>query len=140
VTLPTSEVVEFDAKTYEVLGGVLSEGPVDLNPNKAARKFPAVNYVGKGVVVRVNARGNDPRLGTTATITTGSPASNCRKGTRCTQCQVPSKELWEQDGAVRFKFPTDEEFDRYLISRCGFGVLKQGADLMTVSSLKTPDK
>lgn len=140
VTLPTGEVVEFDAKTYEVSGGVFSEGPVDLNPNKAARKFPAVNYTGKGVVVRASARGNDPRLGTTATITAGSPASNCNKGMRCNRCQVPSKELWEQEGGVRFKFPTDREFDRYLVSRCGFGVLKQGADFVAVSSLKTLDK
>jgi len=35
---------------------------------------------------------------------------------------VPAKELWEQKGAVRFKFSTDEEFDRYLRARCGFSL------------------
>ncbi|MBI2358163.1 MAG: hypothetical protein HYV04_04530, partial [Deltaproteobacteria bacterium] len=122
VTLPTGEEVEFDASTHEVLGGVLSEAPVDLNGDKAARKFPAIHYIGKGVVVRANARGRDPRLGTMATITTGTPASDCQ-GTGCkSQCRVPARELWEQKGAVRFQFSTDEEFDRYLLSRCGFGV------------------
>jgi hypothetical protein len=122
VTLPTGEQVEFDAKTREILGGVFSETAVDLNPDRATRKFPGVNYVGKGVLVRANARGTDPRIGSTATITTGTPVPDCDKGAACNQCQVPSKELWHQNGAVRFKFSTDPEFDRYLLSRCGFGL------------------
>lgn len=122
VTLPTGEQIEFDALTREIVGGVFSEAPVDLTPNRAARKFPAVSYSGKGVVVRVNARGADPRLGTTATITTGSPTANCPKGKKCDQCQVPSRELWTQNGAIRFKFSSDADFDQYLRSRCGFGV------------------
>ncbi len=121
VTLPTGEQSEFDAITHEIVNGVLSEAPVDLAPNRAARKFPAVSYSGKGVLVRVNARGADPRIGTTATITTGSPPADC-KGKRCDVCQVPSRELWTQSGAIRFKFSTDSEFDRYLQSRCGFGL------------------
>ncbi|MBI2360958.1 MAG: hypothetical protein HYV04_18970, partial [Deltaproteobacteria bacterium] len=88
VTLPTGEEVEFDARTHEVLGGVFSEAPVDLNSYKAVRKFPGIHYIGKGVVVRADARGKDPRLGTMATITTGSPASDCQ-GTGCkSQCRV----------------------------------------------------
>jgi hypothetical protein len=125
VTLPTGETVEFDAKTHEIVAGAFSEAPVDLNPDKAARKFPGINYLGKGVVVRANSRGTDPRLGTIATITSGSPAPDCTKAAGCYQCQVPSKELWEQNGATRFKFSTDMEFDRYLLSRCGFGLPKR---------------
>ncbi len=122
VTLPTGEQVEFDAKTREILGGVFSETAVDLNPDRKARQFAGVHYLGRGVVVRANARGTDPRIGTTATITNGTPASGCEKGTACNQCQVPSKELWHQNGAVRFKFSTDQEFDRYLLAHCGFGL------------------
>jgi hypothetical protein len=122
VTLPTGEHVEFDAKTREIVGGVLSETAVDLNPDRVARKFPGVTYLGKGLVVRADARGTDPRIGKTATITTGMPAADCDKGAACTQCQVPSKDLWHQNGAARFKFSTDEEFNRFLLSRCGFGI------------------
>jgi hypothetical protein len=118
VTLPTGEKVEFDGKTGEIVGGVLAEAPVALS----APRFPAVEYVGTGVTVRANARGNDPRIATVATITTASPDPNCAKGQRCNQCQVPAAELWEQKGAVRFKFATDEEFDRYLRARCSFGL------------------
>lgn len=144
VTLPTGEQVEFDAKTREILGGVFSETAVDLNPNRAARQFPGVHYLGKGVVVRANARGNDPRIGNTATITTGTSAPDCEKGAACNQCQVSSKELWHQNGAVRFKFSTDEEFDRYLFARCGFGIPGKSAtafspELLPAAGLATAD-
>jgi hypothetical protein len=121
VTLPTGEQAEFDAASREIVGGVFSEGPVDLSPNRATRKFPAVSYIGRGVSVRVNARGVDPRIATTATISNGS-GGGCGQGAGCNQCQVPSQELWQQTGAVRFRFPSDAEFDRYLRVRCGFGL------------------
>ncbi|MGH7844691.1 MAG: hypothetical protein ACREQW_05930 [Candidatus Binatia bacterium] len=135
VTLPTGEAVEFDAKTNEILAGVFSEAPVDLNPDKTTRKFPGIQYIGKGVVVRANARGLDPRVGSKAMITTGSPALECEEGGNCGQCEVPAKELWGQKGAFRFKFSTDEEFDRYLRPRCGFGVPKDDARFVVASPI-----
>lgn len=122
VTLPTGEEVEFDAMTSEILAGPLVESPVDLNPDRALRKFPAVHYNGKGIVVRANARGADPRIGTTATVMSGSPAPGCDKGIKCNQCQIPSRDLWDQSGALRFKYATDQEFDRFLFARCRFGL------------------
>jgi hypothetical protein len=130
VILPTGEKVEFDAKTHEIVSGVFAEAPVALNGSR----FPAVEYVGKGVTVRVNSRGNDPRIATIATITTGSPAPDCIHGPHCNQCQVPAKELWEQKGAVRFRFSTDEEFDRYVHARCGFGLPAVDTKSMFASS------
>ena len=124
ITLPTGEEVQFNASTHEIVGGELSESAVDLNPDPNARKFPAVEYRGKGVVVRANARGSDPRLSAMATITSGSPAKTCDKGFDCNQCQLPARELWDQGGAVRFKFATDQEFDRFLLARCPFGLPK----------------
>lgn len=126
VTLPTGEEVEFNAVTKEIRGGVLAELPVDLSPNRNGRKYPAVTYQGQGVLVRADARGADPRVGTTATISAGTSPSTCDKPEGCRPCEVPSKELWDQAGAVRFKFHTDQEFDRYLTARCGFGLPRQG--------------
>jgi hypothetical protein len=124
ITLPTGEEVEFNAQTHEILGGALAEAAVDLNPDRNARKFPAIVYNGKGIVVRANARGADPRIGTTATITSGSPPPSCDKGTACHQCQVPAQKLWDQTAAVRFKFATDQDFDRFLLANCQFGLPK----------------
>ena len=129
VTLPTGEVVEFDAATHEIRGGVFAEAAVDFNPDRGARKFPGVDYRGNGVVVRVNARGADPRINNVATISTGTPPQTCDRGNDCNQCKVPSKELWDQSGAERFKFSTDAEFERFLIARCGFGLPQIGADI-----------
>lgn len=129
VTLPTGEEVEFDAASHEVVAGVFSEAPVDLNPDRAARNFPAIAYRGKGVIVRANSRGADPRIGTTSLVTTGTPPENCDRGILCSQCEVPAKDLWDQSGAARFKFATDTEFDRFLLSRCGFGLPRIGAGL-----------
>ena len=128
VTLPTGEEVEFDSLSHEIIAGVLSEAPVDLNPDPAMRKFPEVAYHGKGITVRATSRGTDPRIGTTAVISTGTPPENCGKGILCKQCEVPSKDLWEQSGAVRFKFASDTDFDRFLISRCEFGLPKIGSE------------
>ena len=125
VSLPTGEQVDFDAKTLEVLAGVFAETAVDLNPDRRARRFPGINYLGKGVTVRADARGVDPRIGTTATVTTGTLAADCQ-GPACNQCQVPSKDLWHPSGPVRFKSSTDDEFDRYLSSRCGFTIPRSG--------------
>jgi len=128
VTLPTGEEVEFDAATHEILSGALSESPVDLNPERTKRAFPGVEYVGKGVLVRADARGADPRIGTTALIITGTPRPDCDKGAECNRCRVPSRDLWDQTGAMRFKFAADAEFDRYLTARCGFGLPTDGAE------------
>jgi hypothetical protein len=130
LTLPTGEEVEFNAATHEVTGGVFFEQAVDLNPDKSARKFPDIQYIGKGVMVRADARGSDPRLGTLATITTGSPASDCFQGKGCNQCGVPAKELWAQSGAARFKFARDQDFHQYLLSRCEFGLPMNKTDFL----------
>ena len=128
VTLPTGEEVDFDAASHEIIAGVLSESPVDLNPDRAARKFPGIEYRGKGVFIRADSRGGDPRTGATTLVTTGSPAENCDGGISCRQCEVPTKELWDQGGAARFRFATDAEFDRYLITRCGFALPRIGPE------------
>ncbi len=128
ITLPTGEEVVFDAATHEISTGVLSERVVDLSPDRALRKFPGIQYLGKGVLIRADARGADPRIGTMAVITDGAPGKNCAGDIDCKQCQVPAKELWDQSGAMRFKFATDGDFDRFLISRCGFGLPKVGAE------------
>ncbi len=126
VNLPTGEAIEFDASSHEIRNGVFLETAVDVNPDGNARKFPGIEYRGKGLLLRVDARGKDPRIANIATITIGTPPDNCTGG--CKRCQVPSKELWHQTGAERFKFSSDVEFDRFLITRCGFGVPTVDAD------------
>ena len=135
VNLPTGEAIEFDASTHEIRGGVFLESAVDVNPDGSARKFPGIEYHGKGLLLRVDARGKDPRIANIATITIGSAPENCAGGSGCNRCQVPSKELWDQSCAERFKFSSDAEFDQFLIARCGFGVPALNADA-TVTTIQ----
>ncbi|MGH7853506.1 MAG: hypothetical protein ACREP3_08680 [Candidatus Binatia bacterium] len=134
VTLPTGEEVDFDAQSHEIVAGVLSETPVDLNPDRSTRMFPGVEYNGKGVAIRANSRGADPRMGTTTLITTGTPAKDCDKGILCGQCEVKPQDLWDQLGAARFKYASDADFDRFLIARCGFGLPRIGTDFAIATS------
>ena len=123
VTLPTGEQVDFDAKTREILRRRIFRnrgGPQSRSSRRG--NSPASIMSAKAWLFAPMRGAPTRRIGSTATITTGTPAPDCDKGAACNQCQVPSKELWHQNGAVRFKFSTDQEFDRYLLSRCGFGL------------------
>jgi len=119
VTLPTGEEVEFDGGSHEIRAGALSEEPVDLSADRQTRRFPGVEYRGSGIVLRANARGADPRIRTVAAI---MPAAGCAAGMACNPCEIPAKDLWDQDGAARFKFSSDNDFERLLVTRCGFSL------------------
>ncbi len=126
VTLPTGEEVEFDGASHEIRAGALSEAPVDLSGDRQTRRFPGVEYHGSGVVVRADARGADPRIGTVAAI---MPAAACPAGAPCRPCEIPARDLWDQDGSARFKFSSDADFERLLVARCGFSLLTIAAGI-----------
>lgn len=107
VTLPNGEQVLFDADSKEIVGGVFTE----LAPQQAG-VFAKLAYTGSGVVIRADKRGGDPRLGTQATIQSGSRT-----------CRLSSSELWALvDERVDFRYPADEDLHAFLINRCGFGL------------------
>lgn len=115
VTLPTGETVIFDAKTKTVIGGALSEeGPMTAGTKKSSA--PNVKYTGSGVMVRVDGKTVEPRQQRNAKVT-------ITKGNQ--SCRVPLKDLWpnqSDNSAPHFKYPTDEGFNTYLQSKCGFGL------------------
>jgi hypothetical protein len=143
VLLPTGESTIFDSNTHEIVAGVIQERPMDLKRYaKDPQLFAPVNYTGPHVSIRVNRRGEDPRLGTRATITSGDPkcavsASDLSLQVPCPVCVVPSSQLWTQgdelDGRIHFRYPLDHAiegipeteslaFDTFLRRRCGFGI------------------
>jgi hypothetical protein len=115
VVLSTGESVIFDTQTKMMAGGVMSETrQIDLNPDRFSRKFAGINYTGTGVMVRLDKRGNDPRLNNTATITFGAK-----------KCVLPASLMFNQDetSTVQFLFPTDEGFNTLLKNKCHFSFL-----------------
>jgi hypothetical protein len=108
VTLTTGEEVLFNKKTRTIISGVLSELPVDLNPNRTERKYARISYSGSGLILRSDARGADPRLAATVQVLKGKlPA-----------CKIPGKLFWTQDGA-KFKHASDEDVYAIINSNCG---------------------
>lgn len=106
VTLPTGEKVIYDKETRIIKGGVLKEGKVDLNPDRFSRKFAPIAYEGKGISIRVDKRGEDPRLlGVNATISQNGKS-----------CKVPVTELWTS--SPDFKYSDDAKLVEFLNRKC----------------------
>lgn len=108
MTLPNGETVTYDANN-KVIKGVLAEnGPMGRNPAK-------VSYKGEGVMLRANSVGTDARKGgQKVTITKGKAT-----------CQVSKKELWpdqSESSSFKFVYADDGGFNKFLQSRCGFGL------------------
>ncbi len=145
MTLPTGENVVFDAKTRRVKDGAFKEtdrsdngvGSSFISKNGNLRTYMKpdtdVSYKGRGVWIETKVTSQkDEFEGSTITIRTGSPTC---KGTGCSSCVVPTSDVYEKKtGMVKegdrerpwfcewVKFQTDEEFDKYLKSKCKFSL------------------
>lgn len=109
VTLTTGEEVTFFKKYKTLDGGMLTEKPLDMNPNRSERKHAQVNYSGKGIIIRSDAWGADPRLTKTVQI--------LKNGLK--PCILPGPLFWTQEGFPKFKFVSDEEAYRVIEDKCG---------------------
>lgn len=146
VTLPTGEEMHFN-KDGEVIGGVFSEGPVDISPDRFKRYYTDMKYSGKGILLRANARGQMPQQGqfeaTKIDMEYGLKYSTdvlIINGTTGQRCRRPKTDFWPSGdiSPIPFKFPTDKEFDVYLKAKCGFGIpeLKISIQRATPTDLK----
>lgn len=133
VTLPTGEKMSFQKDSKEIVDGVFTEGPVDVSADRFKRQYADLKYQGKGVVLRVNARGQSPELGQFENVKIdmeyglkGSAEVLIMNGTTGQKCRRPKADFWEpiDVSPIEFKFPSDEEFDSYLKKNCGFGLPK----------------
>jgi hypothetical protein len=133
VTLPTNEKVYFDSKTKEIVGGVLEEGPIDLGPVRFHRKFPNIRYKGYGVVLRINARGSEPRFGQfNNTRISGDFGDTGGKDVliykydkntdQINTCYGKKTDFWPQKDTspIPFIMYSDEKFQEYLNKNCSF--------------------
>ena len=113
VTLPNREEVIFSTESKEIISGVLKEGAaIDLGPDRFKRKFADVVYTGKGIFLRVDRRGEDPRLGAQiATIFYHD-----------IKCKVPVSQLWDQKKSLHFLYPIDADFFVFVKKTCGFQI------------------
>jgi hypothetical protein len=119
VHLPNEEVIEFDANTREIIGGVFQEGPIDTREDRFKRKFAEMKYNGAGYLIRVDQRGELPEADNVWGVKKFATISKGEKS-----CKVSVSKLWDQEGGEAskhyFNFPTDEEFYQFVQNECGF--------------------
>ncbi len=111
VTLGTGEEVIFSTKNKTLLSGVLKEEAVDLNPNRSLRKYARIQYSGKGLIIRSDAKGSDPRLTPSLQVLKNGEAP----------CKISSETFWTQEGHPKFKFVSDQEALKVIEEKCGVG-------------------
>lgn len=114
VTLVTGEKVVFSKTARTIKSGVLRELPMDWNPNRTDRKFAGMTYSGKGLVIRSDARGSDPRLTKHVQI--------LKKG--LAPCTTYTKHFWTEDEYPSFRFITDDEAYKKIAELCGQEYIK----------------
>lgn len=125
VTLPTGEPVVFDRRSREIVAGVLREDkPMDRNPNRHLRDYPAVSYRGQYLVISSEQRGDSTRNARVwkqrRNAVIRYPAGGYKP------CRVGREELWDQhpfpgdrDPRLTMRFSDDEALYRFIESRCG---------------------
>ena len=112
--LPTDEIVEFSAITGEILNGVLSERPIDIEPNRHRREFAGIEYSGNGIVIRADRRAGTPEHNYNTAFNINERTSEAIVTHQGKVCYVPKSMIWinfdnANEGAY-FKYTTDQEF------------------------------
>ena len=129
VTLQNKEVVRYNAKTKEIIGGVLTEGKMAQDPKNKNKAIPAnIKYTGESVLMRASKSGDLPygdielRDGSKARSTTVATVS--KKGHK--DCQIPSKDIWyntpDEDFLIKPELASDAGLDSFLKKKCGFSL------------------
>lgn len=127
VTLPNYEEVIFDGKTFEVLSGVLKEGPIRVNANEYAFA-PDLTYTGDGVVIEASAQADWPvgLMDKRQLIQKVKYATIKKRGHK--DCKIKASELWYTDKNLnnnvlfRKNLYSNEAFNQFSIKKCGFSI------------------
>ncbi|HHI77496.1 MAG TPA: hypothetical protein ENJ94_10000 [Gammaproteobacteria bacterium] len=125
VHLPTGETVWFDARSAEIVGGVLRESPIDFNRNRHARHNPRIDYRGEGLLITVAQRGEAPRR---ARVWGQRKYAEVRYPARYRKtCRISPALLWDQrprpgdsDPRLTWRLKSDEAVFDLVEKRCGW--------------------
>ena len=127
VRLPTGEPVVFDARTSEVVAGVLRDEPIDFSTDRHRRHNPRISYEGQGLMITVAQRGEAPRRakvwGAKKRAEVNYPARYSRP------CYVSPSLLWDQrpkpgdtDPRLTWRLLSDAEVYDLVEKRCGWNL------------------
>ncbi len=105
-TLQTGETVTMNKNTRAIIGGAMTEGPVDMGTDRFTRRPPNIHYSGTGISIRLNHRFEHPL--------TSSETATVKQGNR--SCNVPRAALFDAEG--KLKTTTDASLVAALNQNC----------------------
>lgn len=125
ITLPTGEIVYFDNKSNEILGGALSEEQMDMASSRHHRRFAQVNYHGKGIMIRTDRRAGTPEHIYSQSYNVNENTTEAAISHQGKTCHIPKSEIWaaadDQNSNTYFKYADDSEFLSKVINPlCGW--------------------
>lgn len=123
VHLPTGESIDFNTISGEIVSGVFKEGPMDMTANRHERKFVSLEYLGRGIMIRVDRRAGTPEHIYTQSFNRHERLREATLTHQGKTCYVPKELIWENahdaDKTTYFKYRSDQEFlDRVVNPRC----------------------
>lgn len=141
VTLPTGEPVYFDQDTMEVVGGVLTESPIDFNQSRHQRRNPEVRYQGQYLAITVAQRGEAPRR---ASVWGQDKLAEVHYPARYDKsCRISPRYIWDQrpkpgdnDPKLTMLHQSDDALFEVIERRCGWDLseLKQRSPVLVEAS------
>lgn len=145
VTLPTGEPLVFDARSKEILDGVLEEEPIDFNRNRHARANPRVRYQGRYLMITVAQRGEAPRRakvwGRTKYAEVHYPAKYSQP------CRLSPRYIWDQrprpgdsDPTLTMLHHSDASLFALVEKRCGWDLRELRPTNPGVLAAKGPNR
>lgn len=125
VQLPTSETIDVDAQTGEIIDGVILEAPMDMNPSRHARRFAGLTYQGRGLMIRVDRRAGTPEHIYTQSFNQNERIKDATVTYRGKTCYVPKNLIWvnanNADLGAYLMYASDQEFlDKAINPKCGW--------------------
>ncbi|MCB1802234.1 MAG: hypothetical protein KDI82_11150 [Gammaproteobacteria bacterium] len=137
VTLPTGEPVFFDQDSMELVGGALTERPIDFNRSRHQRRNPDVRYRGKYLAITVAQRGEAPRRAKVWGQTKFAEAHYPAKYSK--PCRLSPGHIWDQrpkrgdsDPTLRMLHKSDAQLFATIERQCGWDLseLKRDAPIL----------
>lgn len=125
VQLPTSETIDFDTSTNEIVDGVMSEAAMDMNPSRHARRFAGLQYNGRGLVIRVDRRAGTPEHIYTQSFNQHERIKEATVTYRGKTCYVPKNLIWANahnaDLGAYVLYASDKDFlEKVINPKCGW--------------------
>ncbi|MBY0515869.1 MAG: hypothetical protein K2P81_03100 [Bacteriovoracaceae bacterium] len=125
IQLNTSETIDMDAGSGEIVEGVLVEAPMDMNPSRHARRFAGLNYTGRGLMIRVDRRAGTPEHIYTQAFNQNERIKEATVTYRGKTCYVPKDLIFANatnpDLGAYLLYANDQDFLQKVINpKCGW--------------------